>query len=746
MDTSYNILLTVMGMDIGGAETHVLELAKALKSRGFGVFVASKGGVYEKDLKENNIKHYKVPLNSRSIKNMVISYFALKRIIKDERIDIVHAHARIPAFICGLLHRKLKFPFITTVHGVYSTEFPLRVLTDWGQKTIAVSNDIKDYILDNYEVNKEDITVTINGIDTDKFIENTAYDDALDDLGLEKDKRRVVFVSRLDKDAGSVSFQLADAALALYEKIKNLEVLIVGSGTLFDQLKQKAAEINKKAGAQLIRLTGARTDINKLIATGEVFVGVSRAALEAMSAQKPVILAGNAGYLGILTSQNLKKAMDLNFTCRGSMESDKDLLYNDLYEILTNKTLQERQSLGEFGRMVVLDHYSLNKMAEDNINAYRALLSEKKIKKDVVISGYYGFKNNGDDALLQAIIKDLKQKMPEIAISVLSLRPKETKRIYNVDAVNRFNPFAILKIMKGAKLLISGGGSLIQDATSTQSLLYYVFIIKMAIKKGLKTMLYANGIGPVTNSFNRKLVSNVLNKMDLITLRENTSLKELKSLGVDKPKIKVTADPTFTIEAASKSEVATLLAEIGVKSSEQLCAISIRHWKNSAPDFESNIAKCADYIYEKLGLTPIFLSMQYPVDLRISKRVCDKTKGKYYLMNKNLTGAQMMGIIRECKMTIGMRLHTLIYSVAAGVPSVGIVYDPKIIGFMDYVGGFGYVNADNLKLEELKRLIDSCFNQKQNAFMDNLEKMRELSRENAVMAIKLIKEGSDFAN
>ena len=129
---------------------------------------------------------------------------------------------------------------------------------------------------------------------------------------------------------------------------------------------------------------------------------------------------------------------------------------------------------------------------------------------DIIISGYYGLGNSGDEALLKSIISDLKSIDPQISITALSGNTALTRRLYGVKTVNRFNLFSVYRQMRKAKLLLSGGGTLIQDATSTKSLLYYLTIIFMAKKMGLKVMLYANGMGPIKEK-NIKKVNKVLN-------------------------------------------------------------------------------------------------------------------------------------------------------------------------------------------------------------------------------------------
>ena len=141
------VLMATMQLDIGGAETHILELSKALKRQGIDVFVASRGGAYEQELIDAGIPHIYVPLNSKKPSSMWASYRILKKLVEEEKFDVVHAHARIPAFILGKLHKKMGFRFVTTAHWVFSTRFPLNLLTDWGERSLAVSDDIKNYLI-----------------------------------------------------------------------------------------------------------------------------------------------------------------------------------------------------------------------------------------------------------------------------------------------------------------------------------------------------------------------------------------------------------------------------------------------------------------------------------------------------------------------------------------------------------------------------------------------------------------------
>ena len=124
---------------------------------------------------------------------------------------------------------------------------------------------------------------------------------------------------------------------------------------------------------------------------------------------------------------------------------------------------------------------------------------------DAIISGYYGFRNIGDDALLMSILKDLNSFRPNMRLLVLSKTPVATALEFNVASIDRAGIFRIYRAMRRSRAFIYGGGNLLQDITSTRSLLFYLSMVWLAKRLGLKVMFYANGIGPLKNRMNRLL-------------------------------------------------------------------------------------------------------------------------------------------------------------------------------------------------------------------------------------------------
>lgn len=360
---------------------------------------------------------------------------------------------------------------------------------------------------------------------------------------------------------------------------------------------------------------------------------------------------------------------------------------------------------------------------------------------DIIISGYHGFANSGDEALLFAILNTLRKEKPSLKFTVLSKKPEETAEIYNVNSINRYNFFKIKKEMSQSKMLLFGGGSLLQDVTSSKSLLYYLAIIRLAQKCKIKTMLYANGIGPITKKRNRFISAKVLNNVDFITLRDDKSDEELKSLGVTKPKIIITADPAFTLDADISRSGKFFTDIAGVPRDISLCAVSIRAWKNASGDFTQKIANLCDYMVNTHRIYPLFVPMQYPQDTEISRLVMSKMKNKSYIISRELSVPEVFSVLSEAEILIGMRLHSLIYATTLAIPAMALCYDPKISAFMESLNQPDRIDVDSFNLDEAKRILDSIIRDKEKRSKELKETnciLRKTAEKNAQYAIELL--------
>ena len=708
------ILMVTMAMEIGGAETHILELSRELIRRGHSVSLASFGGVYADELEKYGVCNITLPLHTKHPSSVIESYMGLKKLLREEKFDIVHAHARIPSFIVGLLNDSLtddgyrrngiKFRFVTTAHLNFSVNPLWRRISRWGERVMAVSDDIADYLVKEYGCPRERIYTTINGIDTEKFSPDVDFSPVLEKHGLQKSNRRIVYMSRLDPDRAEPAYRLLDIAPKIGERYPDAEIIIVGGGANFDELNGIAGRINESVGRNLVTMTGAVSNTNEYCAAADVFIGVSRSALEAMSVGKAVIIAGGQGALGIFDESKVEAAVDTNFCCRGYEMESAAKLFEEICTLLDDGKM--REELGDFNREFILKNYTASRMVDDYLAMYEDTLASPvcfKGKPDVVVSGYYGFGNLGDESLLDTIAVSAAAEISGIKIAALTRHPKTDSRRTGLKCVSRFNLPMVFRELSRTKVLISGGGSLLQDRTSKRSLRYYAGVMRAAEMLGKKVYVYANGIGPILHESNKRRAAKAVTAADVVSVRDDGSKEELVSLGVPADKIEVSADPAFLmsdkISAKAERNAKRKLGELCENSEmAEFFAISVRLMDVSSTDCTHltprdeeilrEVEKSAAYIAKKHKMTPIIIPMQESRDTAISEKLTemlrsDDVEAKIYTPS---SAGELICVLRRASVLIGMRLHAIIFASSAGVPVIGLSYDPKVTSFMRELG------------------------------------------------------------
>ena len=361
-----------------------------------------------------------------------------------------------------------------------------------------------------------------------------------------------------------------------------------------------------------------------------------------------------------------------------------------------------------------------------------------------LISGYIGFHNSGDEAVLMAIVQDLRAAVRDVDITVLSRRPEETSVSYGVQAVDRFSPAEVWKAVKDCDVLISGGGSLVQDVTSSRSLFYYLGIIWLAKRLGRKVMVYANGVGPVRRPVNRLLTSFVLNQVDLITLRDQASAAELERLGVRRPRILVSADPVFGLRPVAPERADAVLATEGLAGSGSgvgpLVGISVRRW-DGLERWGPVVAAAADHLVERHGARIVFLPMEFPGDVEVSRWVASRMhfKGAKVLGGRYLA-TEYMALVGRLDLLVGMRLHSLIFAARQYVPLVGLEYDPKVRGVLTALGQSVAGDVLSIDTKTLVAAADAALEGEvgsREALSQRLAALERLARDNATLASEL---------
>jgi glycosyltransferase involved in cell wall biosynthesis len=369
------VLLTLMALNTGGAETHVVSLARQLKKEGINVLVASRGGELVKELNASGIEHFTMPLHSKMPGSLFSSIIGLTKLVKKYKVDLIHAHARIPAWVSQWVFYITGCPYITTSHGIYSTNWGLGLLTAWGEKIIAVSEDVREHLVKNFKVRPEKIYVIPNGIDLEQFDPGVDTSSVQKELGLSSDEMKIVYISRLMGARGEIALKLIDAMPDICSSFPNVKLLVVGEGDKLEAIRGQAEKCNTALKGRRVIVTGARLDTYALMGLADVAVGVGRVALEAMAMKKPVIIAGEAGFMGILTPENFEDAKKHNFSGRGTGQITNSMnLAAAIKRLLASPDL--RKELGEFGRKQVEDQFSIDSMTKKVVEVYTKVLEE----------------------------------------------------------------------------------------------------------------------------------------------------------------------------------------------------------------------------------------------------------------------------------------------------------------------------------------------------------------------------------
>lgn len=370
-----NILLAAMALDIGGAETHVVGLAKELKKMGHNPIVVSAGGVFVEELETIKIPHYEAPLNKKDRKSISKSLKVFKEAIKDENIDLIHAHGRIPALNGKIISLLKGIPFMTTAHAKFKVSFVYKYTSFWGKEVISISEDVKEHLINRFNVKPESITLITNGIDTTRFTHGLDVSSQMKELKLRDDTMKVVYSSRLAGSLASLTKLVIEAAKEIYNENDKIEFIIVGDGEDFKEISESAEKVNADCGTKFIHMLGKRTDMPEVLSLGDAAICVARTALEAMACEKPIILAGGEGYMGLLSEENMEIAISNNFTGRTtSDEVSVEKLKDQITALLHPSKKKRREELGKLGRKVVEEKFSIENMVRETVDIYYKLL------------------------------------------------------------------------------------------------------------------------------------------------------------------------------------------------------------------------------------------------------------------------------------------------------------------------------------------------------------------------------------
>lgn len=325
---------------------------------------------------------------------------------------------------------------------------------------------------------------------------------------------------------------------------------------------------------------------------------------------------------------------------------------------------------------------------------------------EILVSGYYGFSNAGDEAILGGIITAFRAIDPSVRFTVISGKVVRTRAVHGVEAVSRGDVRAILKAMRRADLLISGGGSLLQDVTGMKSIPYYLGVTCLGKLRGLPVQFYAQGVGPVRRSISRLMISTLAGlAVDGATVRDEESAEELRRLGLGHKPISVTADPALALTVPSRAAGLAILRQQGIEPQGPLIGVSIRPWKDTDARMLGALAQALDEIAAETGGTILFVPMQYPQDVAMARDVAARMSTQPVLFEADVPYYDIQAVIAACDVLVGMRYHSLVFAAMAGVPTVGLSYDQKNDNFLRLLDQCAVGTPQELEAAKLKAAV-----------------------------------------
>ena len=348
---------------------------------------------------------------------------------------------------------------------------------------------------------------------------------------------------------------------------------------------------------------------------------------------------------------------------------------------------------------------------------------------NILISGYYGFDNIGDESILRTLITSLREKIPDCSLTVLSHNPASTREKYGVEAVERMSPGAILRAVRQCDMLISGGGSLLQDVTSSKSIHYYLFIIRLAKLLGKKVFIYSQGIGPIDHAFNRRATARALKKADGIVVRDERSAKLLEQIGLPQERIVITADPVIRMKRPDRTVGREILARAGIKKDGRLTVGWAIREKNRDSTFVREITECIRWLRENYDAESVLIPFHYEEDREVCSVIAERTNGAAKCLSEKYLSEDMLSIIGNMDVLVGVRLHSMIYAAIMGVPIIGVSYDPKCTAFLNSVGLDSLSTRETFSAEAFKAEFARVLETGKEQTATVAENMRRLQKE-----------------
>lgn len=318
--------------------------------------------------------------------------------------------------------------------------------------------------------------------------------------------------------------------------------------------------------------------------------------------------------------------------------------------------------------------------------------------RTVLIAGNYGFGNAGDEAILIAMVADLRCDLPDLRIVVVSGNPEETRVVRGVETVPWQDVPAVIDAVRNCDLIVLGGGGLFFDYWGVRpehmlskhhtDLAYWTEYALLAALLDKPLMIYAAGVGPLPSEASRAFTRLAFEQATIATVRDPGSKALLESIGVPAEHVQVTADPAFGLAIGDPREGLRTLAPLAASlPARPLLGVALRNWDIGVTqeDWEREVAEALDAFSERYGGTIAFVPFQSAAgqltdDAAVAQRVANRMRhaARSLVLPADTAVEQKAAVLGSADLVLAMRLHAVILAAASGVPTVGLSYDPKV--------------------------------------------------------------------
>lgn len=351
------ILFVLSQIEVTGAETYALSLASALRERGHEVVLVS-----DRLRNTDGFKFYSVPLHGRNTSYLgrYLNVLAIRRILREEKIDLIHSHSRAANLVCEFAKKNI--PMVGSVHGRWRVHFAAKFLPCLGERTIAICPYLERYLWDEVGIPAQQVRMIPNGINTDDFVPSQSREPL----------NEILMVARFSGQKGNtIRFLLKNVFPQVLRKNPFCGVTLVSSRSPADE--QTIAALNQSLGREAVRLVEWSGSLVPFYHRALVVVGAGRVAMEAMACGRPVVTIGESSAPGLLEPENFDKAFDDNFGDCGDWNLfEKDnTLERDLNLILSDSKLAEWLSV--WGRKKAVEVFDFRKIGGQVEALYREL-------------------------------------------------------------------------------------------------------------------------------------------------------------------------------------------------------------------------------------------------------------------------------------------------------------------------------------------------------------------------------------